>query len=386
MLTIKTKSFLQAIDKVRPFLPRKFNDFYDKFYVTYEAGVLRIGYVHADTDQVSFGGWVPVEHTGTVEPFCVQLERWFLLDCLLKKFPDELTLGVESDFITGYNWIILGIHNGSYRLAAKDAPSLPTVYQSAAQSFTYPRLKLVADLTQVKPFYVPEGQTVNQPTLSFIHWKTNERGQIVYQATDGRSAIIHNSEVEPGFALDLCLNGNFSAQILTLVKRLKFDYLTVTVLANFITFESPDGVTVGGTLPQMSHNGFPDLGGIIATKCGDREAEVIVSAKKLTEAIKIAQKFQNDDEKVGGVVLSVGKDSIDITPANLGGFKIDMAAETSGSGQRYNLHAAKRVINMIPPGEAEVFLDILPSTEPTSPPLLRSLTKTTTRILSITKL
>lgn len=384
MLTIKTKSFLQAIDKVRPFLPRKFNDFYDKFYVTYAAGVLRIGYVCVGTEKVSFGGWVPVEHIGTVEPFCVQLERRFLLDSLLKKFPDKLTLGFERDKFN--NWLVLGLVNGSYRLAAKDAPSLPVIDQSAAQSFTYPRLKLIADLSQLKPFYLPTEQTVNHPTLSFIHWKTNESGQIIYQATDNRSAIIHNSEVEPGFSLDLCLNGNFSAEILTLVKRLKFDYLTVTVSDDFITFESPDGVTVGGTLPKIPDGYYPDLSNLILTKCGDREAEVIVSAKRLTEALKIAQKFQNDDEKVGGVVLEVGKGRIEITPANLSGFKIDMPAETSGSGQRYNLHAAKRILNMIPPGEAEVFFDILPSTEATAPPLLRSRTKTTTRILSVTKL
>lgn len=384
MLTIKTKSFLQAIDKVRPFLPRWFNDFYDKFYVTYAAGVLRIGYVCVGTEKVSFGGWVPVEHTGTVEPFCIQLERWFLLDSLLKKFPNELTLDFERDEFN--DWLVLGLVNGSYRLAAKDAPSLPVIDQSAAQSFTYPRLKLIADLSQVKPFYLPTKQTINQPTLSFIHWKTNESGQIIYQATDSRSAIIHNSEVEPGFAIDFYLNGNFSAEILTLVKRLKFDYLTVTVSADFITFESPDGVTVGGTLPQLPNGHYPDIATQVINKCGDREAEVIVSAKRLTEALKIAQKFQNDDEKVGGVVLEVGKGSIEITPANFGGFKIDMPAETSGSGQRYNLHAAKRVLNMIPPGEVEIFLDFLPSGEPNSPLLLRSRTKTTTRIRSVTKL
>lgn len=381
MTTVETKKLLKAIEKIKPFIPSNPGR-NDNFFIDYRDEHLKVGYVCGGVESISFACWSTVPVEGNHYPFSVSIQKLQLLIDLLKKFPDQIAIGVTADFIelaNNWGWITLDFLNASYRLSIATVKGLPVVDFQPIANFMYPRQKLINDLAMVKPFVHKD--TAGQSTLSFINWLTANNGQLIYQATDGKQAITHNSKVTataPQF--NVCLRGDFAAEVLTMAKRISGDYLTVTLGSDYISLKSAD-VEIIGTLPKV-FDSYPDITKTIES-VSELSVSVLVNVSQLLKGLRMAQKFQNHDESVG-VIAEVGKGLLTLSPADRLSYKIDITAETQGSG-RFNLHAAKRVITLIP-NSATVELLFMTSQNPKMPSLLKIVDSTTTKILSITAL
>lgn len=386
MITVETKKLLKAIEKIKPFIPSNPGR-NDNFFIDYRDEYLKVGYVCCGVESISFACWStvpPVE--GNHEPFSVSVGRLQLLIDLLKKFPDSIAIGFElPPPLIGwhgdksyYGKLTLSFPNANYKLVVEVVKGLPVVDFQPIVDFMYPRQKLINDLAMVKPFVYRD--SVGKSTLSFINWLTANNGQLIYQATDGKQAITHNSKVVTGSQFNVCLRGDFAAEVLTMAKRISGDYLTVTLGSDYISFKSAD-VEIIGTLPKV-FDAYPDITKTIES-VSKQSASIIVNVSQLLKGLRMAQKFQNHDESVG-VIAEVGKGLLTLSPADGLSYKINITAETQGSG-RFNLHAAKRVITLIP-NSATVELLFMTSQNPKMPSLLKIVDSTTTKILSITSL